>query len=187
MTRPGPIARLALLAALLTVGCQASPRASADAAAVDRLLRAIAGRLALMPEVARWKWNHRRPIADPDREAAVIEQLVAAGVSRGLEPGATQAVVAAQIEAGKQVQRAMFARWEAAGQGEFAAVADLEEVVRPRLDAAGQELIAALAEAQGALQAPGAAARVRRRAAALLVGEGIDEQVRETALAPIAR
>src|SRR5581483_5614612 len=59
---------VALLAAV-AAGCgrQSAPL-HADVAALDQVLVLMHSRLALMHDVARAKWNAKRPVTDPDRE-----------------------------------------------------------------------------------------------------------------------
>lgn len=96
-------------------------------------------RLALVVEVARWKWNHEAPIEDLARERVLLDGM----------PGAARGYFAAQIEAAKQLQRDLFARWQAAGAGRFAQVQDLNGVLRPGIDELNSRMLALLARWDG--------------------------------------
>ena len=178
----------------LAAGCAAQNAATVsrqETAVVDCLLGAMCERLAVMPDVARAKWNAKQPIADPAREAVVIEQFVALGKEQGLDEEFLQEFIVAQIEAGKQVQETLFARWTVAGQGRFADAPDLAKEVRPKLDAIGRELIAAMVVAEPVLNSPDSdedeiLGLIQLRAKKLLAGDAIDDKVRETALVPLA-
>jgi chorismate mutase-like protein len=117
----------------------------AQTAAVRQLLTLIDERLALMPEVARYKWNSSAAIEDLPREQALLESVRGQALQRGLNADTVTAFFAAQIEASKVVQRELFSTWQAAGQGKFAQVVDLGTQIRPRLDQLNPSLLDALA------------------------------------------
>ena len=105
-----------LLAALAATGCRpadvpVAPRR--DLADLDRLLRLMEQRLALMHEVARWKWNAGKPITDPERERESLQSVVERGRGKGLDPDLVRSFFAAQMEAARLVQQADFDRWTA--------------------------------------------------------------------------
>ena len=118
-----------------------------QARALRKLLALIDERLSLMPDVARYKWNHGLAIEDPPREQALLRSVAEQAQQQGLNPTAVSRFFAAQIEASKVVQRELFARWQAAGQGPFAEVVDLGTQIRPRLDQLNPSLLAAWAAA----------------------------------------
>ncbi|MFO0845529.1 MAG: gamma subclass chorismate mutase AroQ [Gemmataceae bacterium] len=140
---------------LLAVGCAARP------APGEKLLGLMNERLGLMHDVARWKWNERRPIDDPERERALLDEVARRGEERGLDPGFVRAFFADQIEAAKEVQHAAFDRWAGERRGRFDRVRDLADL-RKEIDRINGELLAALAEV-----APGDRAGVARRAEGL--------------------
>jgi chorismate mutase len=176
---------LALLLAVPACGPATKPAPTKDVpdTAIDRLLEAVKSRLDVMHDVARWKWSAHSPIEDPAREATLLADVAGRGDALGLDPAATRAVFAAQIEAAKLIQRADFARWESDRRDPEGKPPDLAGVLRPRIDALNRELLAALAEVR---LGRGTAARIRARAEAILVGGGIDATVRDTAIRPLA-
>ena len=127
--------------------------ALAQTAAVRQLLLLIDERLALMPDVARYKWNTGGAIEDLPREQALLQSVREQAVRRGLDADAVTQFFAAQIEASKVVQRELFAAWQAAGQGKFVGVVDLATQIRPRLD----QLSPSLLDAWAAVRLPVAA------------------------------
>ncbi len=196
------LAALLLLAAVLFValGCPQSPppgaihgpaavvpdpKASPEELAVRRLLRLMRDRLLLMNEVARSKWAHKRQITDPQRELAQLNGLVERGKANGLDPQATRRFFAAQIEAAKLIQEAWFDLWRTTNQGPVVeAVSELSEL-RQRIDPINQELLKALADAQPWLSQKTGWEALLAWAHQDLVGTGIDDVVRSTALAPL--
>ena len=186
-----------LLVALTVPACQRAPAPAPVANAkigarrvgeFDDVLRLIRDRLAVMHDVARWKWSAGKPIEDPGREASLLREVSGRGVPLGLDPATTRAFFAAQIEAAKLLQRADFARWES-GQGVPSGEApDLSGVLRPRIDALNRDLLDALA---GLNRRPpkgprsASVARLKARAGELVTGDGIDDRVRAASLRPL--
>jgi chorismate mutase-like protein len=142
-------------------------------------------RLALMHDVARSKWNTNRPIGDPEREQALLREMEEEGRRHGLDPELTRAFFAAQIAAARQVQEADLARWRAEGRGPFDGAPDLAGL-RRRIDGLNRQLLAALAEARPHLDDAGTREQLRRWAREALSGEGVTDDVRSAALAPLA-
>jgi chorismate mutase len=184
------------VALLLLTGCgarppaaPAAPQASATAAgpareappAVKRLLRLMRDRLTLMHDVARSKWNAKRPVGDPERERALLSELAEKGQEHGLDSPSTRAFFAAQIAAARRVQEADFARWRAEGQGPFREAPDLA-VLRQRIDELNQELLGTLAEARRQFGDAGTREQLKAWAREVLTGEGITEDVRAAAV-----
>lgn len=177
-----------VLAAILAAapGCAVysisrTPATRATPADIDALLDLMRQRLNLMHEVARWKWNAGKPIADPARERELLDRVATRGRVFGLPEDFVRRFFAAQIEAGKRIQGADFARWRAAGQGGFTGIRDLA-AVRGQIDALNERLLAVLAKAAAGPIPPDSALQ---RAERLLVGDGIDEGVRSIVVAPL--
>ena len=192
-TRSGPAVVAAALM-LLVAGCGGPPPATPTAAdgpaagappAVERLLRLMRDRLALMHDVARAKWNANRPVGDPEREEALLREMEEEGREHGLDPQFTRAFFAAQVAAARQVQEADLARWRAQGRGPFADAPDLA-ALRQGVDGLNRELLAALAEARPLLGDAGTHQHLRRWAREALAEEGLTDEVRSAATAPLA-
>jgi chorismate mutase len=139
----------------------------------DEFLRLIERRLHLSVEVARFKWNTGRPIDDPDRENELLERLVAAR-GQNVEEERVRRFFQAQIEASKQVQRALHEEWRSVAQPPFGSARDLGQL-RPELDAVSSDLLRCLEQAPA-----GASLRSRAR---VLWGDRWS-QAQETSLAP---
>jgi chorismate mutase len=150
---------------------------------IDSLLKLVKQRLLLMHDVARAKWNAKTPLADPDREKAMLRELAERGRALGLDPAFTSGFFAAQIEASKLMQRDDFRRWEAEKRGPFADAPDLKRDLRPRIDALNSKLLTTLAKARPVLRS--AEPIVRRLAVKVLEGEGITPEVRDSAVRPL--
>jgi len=141
-------------------------------------------RLVLMHDVARAKWNTTRPVGDPKREQVVLQEMEKAGEKYGLAPECTRAFFAAQIAAARTIQEADHARWRAEGRGAFADAPDLA-VLRMRIDEINRHLLGALAEVRPLLNDARMRELLRGWAAKSLTGEGVTDDVRAAAIAPL--
>jgi len=158
--------------------------ALASETALDKLLRLIAERLALMPDVARHKYNSGAAVEDLPREAQVIEAVTAQAVEAGLAEDLAAKFFQAQIDASKMIQSARIAAWKSEGHAHFIDVPDLKTVIRPKLDALTPAMLAALKDALPELKLGGAGARLE----AYAVGRGgEDEAAFRRAIAPLLR
>jgi chorismate mutase-like protein len=102
-------------------------------------------RLALVNEVARYKWNTGAAIEDPPREQALLESLRQRAMPLGVSQPLVDAFFTAQIEAAKQLQRELFARWKREHREKFPGIADLATSIRPGIDRVTGEMLEALA------------------------------------------
>src|SRR4051794_6520287 len=99
MTRRGALA-LVTAAGVAVVCLSMRPGfALADGTALDTLLRLIGERLAVMPDVARHKYNSGAAVEDLPREAQVIEAVTAQAVEAGLDKDLAAKFFQAQIDA----------------------------------------------------------------------------------------
>jgi chorismate mutase len=140
-------------------------------------------RLALMHDVARYKWNAGVPITHPMREHELLLSVVERGRENWLEPDFVRWFFTAQMEAARLVQQADFDRWTASNQKRFVDGPDLAEL-RQRIDELNRELINGLAELRPYLSEPAVQQALPERAEVLLSGSDL-AGVRETAIAPL--
>jgi len=150
------------------------------------VLKLMQQRLVLMKDVAGAKWAAKLPVEDPQRESELTDRLVQKGQELGLRPDVVRGFIAAQLGAARQLQESFFQTWRKSSAGVKPA-ADLQRDLRPKIDQLSVELLGALAKLQPHLDKPSVQLLLRERAAAVLVGEGIDERVRGQALAPLVR
>ena len=154
---------------------------------IEALLAALHKRLLLMPDVARAKWNEGRPVYDPRREEALLERLATEARAYDVSAAEVQRFFIAQMAAARLLQEKLFEDWRQTGQSTFAEVPDLRQVLRPGVEQASLDLLAAFARVQPLLRQPEGRERLRSRAEVVLVGEGINDAVRELALQPLLR
>jgi chorismate mutase len=152
--------------------------------AIDSLLKLMKQRMLLIHDVARAKWNAKTPLADPDREKAMLRELAEKGRALGLDPAFTSSFFAAQVEASELMQRDDFRRWEAERRGPFTEALDLKRDLRPRIDALNSKLLTTLAKARPVLRSADEPI-IRRLAVKALEGEGITPEVRDSAVRPL--
>src|SRR4051794_13700708 len=96
-----------LRASWITLLCVVLAPAAAPAAAslldeddaVAQVLSRMDERLALMPDVAAWKWKNQAQVVDPKREQVVIDRAVALAQPLGLTREAVQALMTFQVNA----------------------------------------------------------------------------------------
>jgi chorismate mutase len=130
------------------------PLVAADAAAtsdVQLLRKLLIERLALMEQVAAYKWSNDLPIDDPVREANVLKAAVARARAAGLKPEAARLFILAQMEAAKMMQRHYFASWEEQSVGSIDDMPDLVGELRPKIGALSVELVSVVAMSQAQL------------------------------------
>ncbi|MEU1365204.1 chorismate mutase [Streptomyces sp. NPDC005803] len=168
----------AVAAAALLAGAQASaaPARAASVAAASRngpdrlhpLVDLSVRRLATADVVAAAKWGTGGPVDDPAREQQVLESVARQARAAGADPGETVRVFREQIEANKQVQRALHDRWKADPSQAPTLRPGLTEV-REEINRVNGELVRAIADSAAARTAPScdgalaaAEARVRR-------------------------
>lgn len=143
---------LRLVVGLFIIGVRlsAAPRFARADEDLDRLVGLVDQRLALMPEVAAWKFRRQQPVADPAREREVLEKSVADALAVQLDGTAAREFFAVQILLARAVQEHLSERWRV--QSTPPPVGrDLVTALRPRLDAIGRELLPAIYRAANAL------------------------------------
>lgn len=153
--------------------------------AVDKLLKLIQLRLLIAHDVARWKWNHKRPIEDLKREQELLLKVRQQATTHRLEPDTVAAFFQAQIEAGKLIQTVDFQNWQKQGIKSFPSVPDLNQTLRPSLDKLNTELVFALKELTPVLGCPQIRKLIQSRSQVIIQGDGIDQQVQSLAISPL--
>ena len=181
MTRRGALAFLAATAGVACLSVRPGLSLAAETE-LDTLLRLIGERLAVMPDVARHKYNSGAAVEDLPREAQVIEAVTAQAVEAGLDKDLAAKFFQAQIDASKMIQAERIAAWKSENHAPFSDVPDLAAVIRPKLDALTPALLAALKDALPELSLAGAAGRMEARAA----GRAEDAAAFRRAVAPLA-
>jgi chorismate mutase len=131
------------IALLLLSGCLHQK----PAGDVSGLRSAVADRLALIPDVARHKWNTGAAITDPEREQRLIQTAIVKGRQIGIPDQVTRAAIEAQIAASKQMQEELIQSWSETGEGPFVSVPDFTEETRPKIEEATDQLIRELGAA----------------------------------------
>jgi cyclohexadienyl dehydratase len=122
---------------------QAAPVFSDPARDIDRIVDLCLERRALMRDVAAWKWVHKLPITDVEREHELLERMRAQAKVLGIEPNSLADFFELQIEWARREQRRAFAEWERGG-APVQANRDLSTDLRPELDRIGTELLHAV-------------------------------------------
>lgn len=165
------------LPALLLFALATALPAQVCADAADALASAIETRLRLMPDVARHKWNHDVPVADPVREAAVLDAAVERARVQGTPPDCARRAIEAQLAASRAWQERLVQKWRSSRRGTFSGVPDLATVQRPAIDVATERFLHAVRDV-GCSRDDGLAARLAHPPA------GIDPDVWAQAVAP---
>ncbi|MEH1846024.1 MAG: gamma subclass chorismate mutase AroQ [Nostoc sp.] len=149
---------------------------------VDKLLKLIQQRLIIAHDVARWKWNHKRPIEDLKREQELLLKVKQQATTHSLEPDRVAGFFKAQIEAGKLIQTVDFQNWQKQGIKSFPNVPDLNQTLRPSLDKLNTELVFALTELTPVLGCPQIWQLIQSRSQVIIQGDGIDQRVQNLAI-----
>ncbi len=155
---------------------------AAEEQAIGALLDAMLRRLEIMHDVAKWKWNRRQAIDDPERERRLLDELERRGRQLQLPPAETRRLMQAQIDAGKLIQRADCEAWRLDEREPFSDVPGLQSELRPKIDRASEELLSAYAALRERLAEAEFRELVRDRAEHVLKEAGIETPVRVAAL-----
>lgn len=142
----------AVMLGMLTAGGTAP--ASAQTRPLEPTARAVSLRLATADAVAAAKWGTPSPIDDPAREAQVLGAVATQADDEGLSAGRVQQIFRDQIEANKEVQRALFAWWSVAPGAAPTVRPDLTQV-RPVIDRQNSDILLQLREQEAVLAGPG--------------------------------
>jgi chorismate mutase-like protein len=176
---------LGLVSASFCPAADAAVASGGDLARLDRLLALMKERLTLMHDVARFKWNAHQPIAAPERERQLLENVVRQGRSKGLEAKFVRSFFEAQIEAARSVEQADFDRWRANQVKPPPGTRSLAQL-RRRIDDLNRELLDVLAEFSPVLASDAIQKALPQRAEVLFIGDDL-VPVRKTVIGPLRR
>ncbi|MDY1003800.1 gamma subclass chorismate mutase AroQ [Curtobacterium sp. CFBP9011] len=124
-----------------------------DSTHLDAVGSLVLRRLLLADPVAQSKWLSGKPIADPVREQAVVDEAVSLARQQGVDPDLVTRVVRSQIAASKVVQRGLITSWTHHPATAPTTAPDLA-TIRPQLDAIDTDLVAAIGAAQATAASP---------------------------------
>jgi cyclohexadienyl dehydratase len=166
-------------------GQASAPRFIDDASCVERALQLFDARLALMPGVAAWKWQHHAPVSDPPREQAVILAAAKLATPLGLPPAVIERLFALQVRLARDEEFDLHSRWRRSGYDFSGRVPDLSKELRPQLDRLTREIVRTLYLSAPALDRSDFAARYATRAQRLLKSSGWSDASRAELLSDL--
>lgn len=136
-----------------------------------------------MEAVASFKWANSTPIADPERETALVKDMERKANGSALSQGEVRRFFQAQIEAAKIVQHVHMERWKSQSAEPPEAVNDLRDI-RVKIDRINEKLLQALVDTHGQRWSQD---EIEKRASELLQANGIDSAAREEAIRPLLK
>jgi cyclohexadienyl dehydratase len=184
------VSKAALCFCLLFLSAQLHAQSTYFTDAVQdatQVIELIDQRLALMPEVAAWKWRAQQPITDVERERQVLERSVADAEAIGLDGNSARRFFDVQIRMARAVQAQHFAQWQAELTPLIPTGRDLNAELRPALDVIGRDLLVAIYLASAELPRVLPNERIRARLQQLTKHRGVsDALVEELRIALLA-
>jgi chorismate mutase len=172
--RPALARRTAVAAVMLAMSTAGGTApASAHTRPLEPIALAVSLRLATADTVAAAKWGTPSPIDDPAREAQVLGAVAAQAADEGLSAGRVQQIFRDQIEANKEVQRALFGWWSVAPGAAPTVRPDLTQV-RPVLDRQNPDSLLQLREQEAVLAGPGCVPALVDAAVAVAAEQRLD-------------
>ncbi|WP_041811655.1 chorismate mutase [Rhodococcus jostii] len=172
--RPALARRTAVAAVMLAMSTAGGTApASAHTRPLEPIALAVSLRLATADTVAAAKWGTPSPIDDPAREAQVLGAVAAQAAHEGLSAGRVQQIFRDQIEANKEVQRALFGWWSVAPGAAPTVRPDLTQV-RPVIDRQNTDILLQLREQEAVLAGPGCVPALVDAAVAVAAEQRLD-------------
>ncbi|MEV0038503.1 gamma subclass chorismate mutase AroQ [Streptomyces sp. NPDC050804] len=120
--------------AATAVPVAAARRAGPPSTRLPPVVELSARRLATARPVAAAKWRTGGAVDDPVRERQVLDTVARQARDRGVEPAVALRIFRDQIEANKDIQRALLRRWETDTPGAPSARPDLTDLTGARAD-----------------------------------------------------
>lgn len=152
---------------------------------VDQVLFLMQKRLAIIHELARWKWNTKTEVEDTVLEKQVLKKIGRLAVAYGLNKEWTLKFFRAQLDAEKTIQLHDFEYWTEINQVEFEEVADQHTEIRPYLDRLNKELLQALVDTAPFLHDEEMLSMIPQQPLSSRPGDLIDEDVWQKAIEPL--
>ena len=131
-----------MLPALLLVLVVGPPAVADTTPGPAILFQLVAQRMALMEDVAHYKFRHQVAVEDLEREQVVLDKALQAAAEAGLDPASVDAYFRMQFQVAKAVQYRALADYMTRPPG--APAPDLVAEIRPRLIEIGDAILAAL-------------------------------------------
>lgn len=154
-----------ILCGVAALAGNAFAQPASTSSAFDPLVASVIERLGIGEEVARAKWDSGKPISDPARESALLEQVRIQAAEAGIPAQWAQQFFRDQIEASKLIQTVLLERWHRTGSAPTAAPGDLSTSLRPRLDRLSATLIQGLRQSTASSQQADCSHQLERVAA----------------------
>lgn len=145
--------------------------------ATEQLWALSLQRLALMPDVARWKFNRSLPVSVPEREQKLLAELVEQGRTLNLPPSVMEPFFETQFEIARSIQQRLIDDWTRTKHPPFDSVPDLDKELRPTITRLSTELLKTLAQVQ--TQQPG---RTRSHPSIKINGKADTDEITEAHL-----
>ncbi len=108
---------------------------------VRRLLELMNDRIVLMRGVARWKYNNHVPVADLEREKAILVRVAEQKLPANLNSDFVVTFFQAQMDVAKTVQTKLIQNWEEEKREPFADVPDLKTELRLQISELSQQIL----------------------------------------------
>ncbi len=121
---------------------------SSLAVSADDLLGLMTQRLDYMKDVAAYKWQHKLPIENVEREDLVLASAVQQSLRFNLDKVSSRHFFEQQIDAAKEVQRYWFSQWQTYPDTLPVNTVDLNHEIRPALITLGERISNKLADQQ---------------------------------------
>jgi chorismate mutase len=155
---------------------------------IDRQLDEFVGlmqkRLDLMGEAAKWKWNNTVPIDNQQEDEVFLQQITSLANEKGLNTPQVKEIFKSQLNAGKIVQINAFEKWVETDVDLINQAPDYQSEIKPKLDQLDRKMVNSLSVIISKLDQKGVLEQIRAKGLTALVGDQIDDAVRETALEP---
>lgn len=130
--------------------------------ALGTIARLAGERVMTADTVAAAKWGTTQPIDDPAREKTVLDGAASQAAKLGIDQATVQRIFKDQMAANKDVQRELYAQWQAQPAEQPTHRPDLAIQVRPVLDRIGSQLLTAIQAALPLLSSPDCSALLER-------------------------